>query len=71
MSPGLFPDAPRRVSVKRMHVADAGCEAISFECHHCGHKTGWLMWNRKEITVTEARRGLPCPKCNPDTKAIQ
>lgn len=26
------------------------------------------MWNRRELTVTEAKRGLPCPKCNPDIK---
>lgn len=61
--PDLFPAAPRRAPIKRMHVADAGCDAIKFKCR-CGHDTGWIIWNRREITVSEAKRGLPCPKCN-------
>jgi DNA-directed RNA polymerase subunit RPC12/RpoP len=64
----LFPDAPRRAPIKRMHVADAGSEAISFECHRCGHKTGWLLWNQRELTVTQARRGVACPTCNRDAE---
>lgn len=64
----LFPpDAlPRAKPVKRMHVADAGhlpggAKGISFVCGHCGHETGWI---HDEWTITENRRGLPCPVCN-------
>jgi hypothetical protein len=48
-----------------MHVADAGngagCKVIQFRCSKCGYDTGWI---RDDLTVTENRRGLPCPKCN-------
>jgi predicted RNA-binding Zn-ribbon protein involved in translation (DUF1610 family) len=53
-------ELPRSAPVKRMHVADAG-DGIRFECPHCGHDTGWIA---DEWTVTENRRGLPCPECN-------
>lgn len=49
---------PRRVM---MRVVDAGDEVIQFRCHACGHDTGWLVDTK---TVTENRRGMPCPKCN-------
>lgn len=52
---------PRRIM---MHVADAGdhgSKVIQFRCSQCGHDTGWIM---DERTVTENRRGMPCPKCN-------
>ncbi len=52
-------DRPRR---KLMHVADAGESCIQFACRHCGHKTGWQTWDNR---VTEAKRGVPCPNCNP------
>jgi hypothetical protein len=57
---------PRKSSVKRMRVADAGngpgCKVIQFVCPHCNHDTGWI---KDEKTITENKRGLPCPKCNP------
>lgn len=43
-----------------MHVVDAG-DGIQFRCNTCGHDTGWIV---DEKTVTENRRGMPCPKCN-------
>lgn len=48
-----------------MHVCDAGCGPGSghwaeFECKRCGHRS---KWQRVE-SVTEAKRGIPCPKCN-------
>lgn len=30
-------------------------------CHKCGHDAGWMGFK----TLTEARRGAPCPVCNP------
>jgi len=62
-------DLPRSAPVKRMRVADAGyllggAKDIRFECPHCGHDTDWIA---DELTVTENRRGLPCPCCNPES----
>jgi DNA-directed RNA polymerase subunit RPC12/RpoP len=63
---GLFEQLPHRPPVKRMHVADAGLGGIRFKCAHCDHDTGWIA---DEHTVTENRRGLPCPRCNPEASA--
>mgnify|MGYP000719443815 CR=1 FL=1 len=58
-------DLPRSKPLKRMRVNDAGesasCMVIQFICPHCGHDTGWI---EDEWTVTENKRGLPCPECN-------
>ncbi len=57
-------DVPPRPRVARMHVCDAGnCEdasCVQFECAKCGHRSEWV----RGMTVTEAKRGLPCPVCN-------
>lgn len=63
-------DLPKTAPVKRMHVLDAGqlpggAAGIRFECGHCGHDTGWIS---DEWTITENRRGHPCPNCNPKSK---
>ena len=57
------PPPPRR---RLMHVADAGGDAAGvsiarFECHRCGHDSGWI----KAPPLAEAKRGIPCPVCNP------
>lgn len=60
----LFPVAPRRPRRVLMHVMDAGDingKVIRFECR-CGFKTDWI---RDVWTISENRRGHPCPKCNP------
>ncbi|TNE55190.1 MAG: hypothetical protein EP341_05415 [Sphingomonadales bacterium] len=59
-------DLPRAKRVKRMHVADAGqlpggSPGIRFECPYCRHDTGWI---KDEWTISENRRGQPCPVCN-------
>ena len=59
-------ELPRARPVKRMHVLDAGHigggqKGIRFKCGHCGHDTGWIA---DEWTITENRRGQPCPVCN-------
>lgn len=56
---------PRRSPRTMMRVVDAGQSAhgmvIQFECGKCGHNTGWI---KDEKTVSENRRGMPCPECN-------
>ncbi|MGD9862563.1 MAG: hypothetical protein AB7S99_05055 [Pseudodonghicola sp.] len=59
-------DLRRRPPIKRMRVVDAGhgpggTKVIRFICPHCGHDTDWI---EDTHTITENRRGLPCPKCN-------
>lgn len=64
----LFPkdSIKRSAPVKRMRVIDAGhmtggVRGIRFECPHCDHDTGWI---EDEWTISENKRGLPCPRCN-------
>lgn len=62
----LFP-RPKRPHIWRMHVEDAGDDGerevvAKFRCARCGAETGWIGG----LTVTAARRGLPCPQCNPN-----
>ncbi len=61
-------DKPVMPRIKRMHVYDAGggdCTYPAFiavfMCHRCGYQSDWL----EIANVKEARRGLPCPQCNP------
>jgi len=62
----LFPECarPRRSPRVLMHVIDAGDDEggliAQFECKRCGFASDWLHVD----TVTEAKRGLPCPRCN-------
>jgi hypothetical protein len=57
---------PPRPPRKLMHMIDAGCnpsgpgDIAQFACKRCGHRSEWI-----EATVTEIRRGIPCPTCNP------
>jgi DNA-directed RNA polymerase subunit RPC12/RpoP len=61
----LFDKPARRTRGQLMRVIDAGggesgglnCQ---LECSKCGHQSEWLLFD----TVTEAKRGLPCPRCN-------
>jgi len=66
-------EKPRQPRLKRMRVADAGhlpggSKGIRFECPQCGHDTDWIpdAW-----TISENKRGLPCPKCNLDRRPIR
>ncbi|MDQ0510918.1 hypothetical protein [Ancylobacter amanitiformis] len=54
-----------------MHAVDAGhapglmpgwrtSMGGHFRCRRCGHDDGWSF----DMTVSEIRRGLPCPTCN-------
>lgn len=62
---------PRQKPRKLMHVIDAGgggCgvdtgeHRVRFGCQTCNHETDWQTVK----TVTEGKRGIPCPKCNPE-----
>lgn len=67
----LFPEtklhkarSPRR---KLMHVADAyesdGAPICRMFCQTCKTESDWMEFS----SVTEAKRGIPCPKCNQPT----
>lgn len=62
----LFPETkpPRKKPRKLMHVSDAG-DGVLMECAHCGYNSGWFHTDK---TVTELKRGLPCPECNKEQK---
>lgn len=70
-------DKPRRPRTRRMVVcetADGTCccdetpISVRYLCSRCDHVTGWMGAR----TVTEAKRGIPCPKCNePSVTAAQ
>jgi len=53
--------APRAKPQVRMHVTDAGTGMIRFGCRTCSHDTGWIKDTK---TVSENKRGIPCPVCN-------
>lgn len=64
MQSDLFPPPPkppRRVPRVLAHVEDAGYDAILFRCSHCGWSSDWIAF---VMTMTEAKRGIPCPNCN-------
>lgn len=76
-TPDMFAELtpPRKAPKKLMHVSDAsGCctdegdgAMVRMQCKRCGHETGWLHL----ATVTEAKRGKPCPVCNaPPTQKV-
>lgn len=61
---------PRAKPRKLMQVVDAGMfpdgkPCIQFICPHCGHDTDWIY---DEWTLSENRRGQPCPDCNKDAE---
>jgi hypothetical protein len=53
----------RKTRGQIMHVCDAGCgegkPVVQFQCPKCEYQSDWFTFD----TVTEARRGLPCPRC--------
>ena len=60
----LLSKPKHRIRGQLMHVCDAGggCEnglIVQMRCTRCGYESGWLQFD----TVTEAKRGLPCPEC--------
>jgi len=71
MKADLFGPVHRKAPLVRMQAVDHGeapglmpgwrtAQGAHFQCRRCGHDAGWLF----DMTVTEIRRGEPCPKCN-------
>lgn len=68
----LFPDTIQSTKRKPprvlMHVVDAGdhfgehegAVIAVMQCNRCKHQTYWTVFKN----VTEAKKGIPCPKCN-------
>lgn len=69
----LFPDLlpPRARPRVLMHVCDAGVTDCGraedlgkprcrMSCSRCGAESVWLVFD----TITEAKRGVACPRCN-------
>jgi len=66
-TPDLFPETKKRALHRvLMHVSDARGSGppddnqCRMTCIKCGAETGWINFS----TVTEAKRGIPCPACN-------
>lgn len=64
---------PRRKPRVLMHVSDAGIfpdgkKCIRFECSKCGYDTGHIY---DERSVTENKRGIPCPECNQGSQKLK
>ena len=63
----FMPPKPRLPRVKRAHVIDAGegqgdhPYGAQFKCKACQWESGWWCFDN----ITEIRRGVPCPNCNP------
>jgi hypothetical protein len=60
--------APRKPRIKRMHVVDAGGDCgtmVEMKCYHCNYESGWFSTDEP---IRQLKRGLPCPKCNEQTK---
>jgi len=56
-------DKPKRKRVYRAFIYDIEPTRQLFICM-CGWQSGWI----KALPVREAKRGIPCPKCNEDQK---
>lgn len=69
-TPDMFAELkpPRKTPQKLMHVCDSGgcCEEdgsgamVRMQCKRCSYESEWLYLG----SVTEAKRGKPCPVCN-------
>ena len=70
---GEAPKQPRAPSLTRMKPVEIADElgyrepgvpvGVKFSCHVCHRVTGWMF-----VTVTAAKRGIPCEHCNGDAK---
>lgn len=68
MTVDLFGVRPRRAPRKLMHVHDAyarqGKQVVVLRCARCGFTSDWTEFD----TVTQAKAGLPCPRCSLDRR---
>lgn len=67
------PKEPRQPARVLMHVWDAGEPGCVFKCTACDFESDWIpVWAREDqvprpagvLSLTEAKAGIPCPKCN-------
>ncbi|WP_299947960.1 hypothetical protein [uncultured Microbulbifer sp.] len=60
---GIKPRRPPRVMMRVLDAGHdgAGRHAIEFKCRKCGYETGWV---RSDESISEIKRGRPCPECN-------
>jgi hypothetical protein len=65
---GKLLDKPKRLNRGQlMHVCDARNDAIATVelcCNKCGYRSNWIKFG----SVKAAKRGLPCPICNKESK---
>lgn len=64
-------EKPRKPHQWLMHVCDAdspgeGEQHVQYRCNKCGHESEW----QTAVSVTAAKRGIPCPKCNPQPDGL-
>ena len=71
MHPDLFPRPPRKRPRILMHVSNlVGEYTVELKCSKCGTAERFTCRPKEhafvdeDLTVTQARRGVPCPKCN-------
>ena len=68
----MFAKPPRATPLKRAHVSDAvkGQGDFpyggQFTCARCTWESDWLCFD----TISEMKRGIPCPKCNSSTENL-
>ena len=62
----LFPETkqPRPPRRQFMHYIDVGHHSAAFQCGKCGHKSEWIHG----LSISEIKRGFPCPMCSPVIK---
>lgn len=64
----MFPEKklPRRSPRVMMQYRDGGVgnegEIVQYECPKCSTRSGW----EDAGSITEVKRGIPCPECNKD-----
>ena len=58
----------RRPRIKRMKVYDCGVDFVLMKCEHCGYDNGWQQY---DSSITELKKGWPCPVCNKQTTEVK
>ncbi len=76
-SPEELPRPPRQKPRRLMHIDDVGgngCDGlegsevmVTFRCDKCRFVSEWIICDNP----TEAKRGVPCPRCNDPAQLTQ
>lgn len=59
---GRKPHRKRRVLMRSYDFGTNG-DVVAYKCNRCGYDSGWIHYE-ESLTLTEIKKGLPCPKCN-------